>query len=165
MRMAGPKPSTQRKRRKEMKRYSKRYGQYENLSLLMSAVYRLNEVSQQCHDDIDAFYAPSECHGVQVSADKAAFVRILVAAELTPDELYEEVKNRTTSKFAHFFLSPAWDFDAADLYQNVEIAAGESSNPIRFAFKAGRIMQRMIEETQKQAAELRSQFKVVNLND
>ena len=85
--------------------------QLMTLSQKVTQYIKLIEASGECHDDVDAYYAPSECHGVVSKSMRKQAKELLDSMGYSDfDQFYNEVVARTNEKWAHDNLFPPESF-------------------------------------------------------
>lgn len=80
----------------------------DTASTLASAIYNKNHSEQEQHEDVDAFFAPSECHALvsrSQELDSIEFWRMWKRRTyMNKKKLTRMLRDRTTPKFCHFVL-------------------------------------------------------------
>lgn len=70
------------------------FGEYTNFSELVSEVYHLAKSINELHDDIDMWYAPSECHSLVDRSITKNLAAILDKGNITPTGFWDEMETR-----------------------------------------------------------------------
>lgn len=75
------------------------------LSQAVSHYARLLSDQQIGHEDVDAHYAPSECHDLLYKTDVIEIESFFWMLGITEDQFFSLIAERTTEKWAHSGLS------------------------------------------------------------
>ena len=74
----------------------------DGFSRLVSEITRIMCDDADAHMEVDAYYAPSECHRDVTRSTEREIARTLAAAGMTPAEFDAELERRTSPRWAFF---------------------------------------------------------------
>jgi hypothetical protein len=74
-----------------------------SLSEMATRVTRALQGVRESHEDVDAWHAPSECHGLVARSNARDMARLFRESGWTPEEFEREVEARTSSRW--FYVS------------------------------------------------------------